>query len=70
MTTWPDCGDSSCLYAERRGGMRTNGGCSCDKCPECDGVIRPGYPGEHRRWCTMRLWLPLHHRSPKTGVAK
>lgn len=24
-----DCGDSSCRYAIRRGGMRTNGGCRC-----------------------------------------
>lgn len=25
-----DCGDNSCLAAERKGGMRTNGGCRCD----------------------------------------
>jgi hypothetical protein len=27
----PDCGDNSCYYLtpERRGGMRTNGGCQC-----------------------------------------
>ena len=24
-----DCGNSSCRYAFKRGGMRTNGGCSC-----------------------------------------
>ena len=24
-----DCGDSSCLFAEARTGMRTNGGCRC-----------------------------------------
>jgi hypothetical protein len=24
-----DCGDNSCLFATRRGGMRTNGGCRC-----------------------------------------
>ena len=24
-----DCGDNSCLFAEARGGMRTNGGCRC-----------------------------------------
>ncbi len=24
-----DCGDNSCLFAERKGGMRTNGGCRC-----------------------------------------
>ena len=25
-----DCGDNSCLFAEHKGGMRTNGGCRCD----------------------------------------
>lgn len=24
-----DCGDSSCLFAKNKGGMRTNGGCRC-----------------------------------------
>lgn len=24
-----DCGDNGCLYAEEKGGMRTNGGCRC-----------------------------------------
>lgn len=23
------CGDSSCVFSRRKGGMRTNGGCSC-----------------------------------------
>jgi hypothetical protein len=29
----PDCGDHSCLYAmpHQKTGMRTNGGCRCDK---------------------------------------
>ncbi len=26
-----DCGDNSCAYAVKRGGMRTNGGCRCLK---------------------------------------
>lgn len=26
-----DCGDNSCRYAPRMGGMRTNGGCRCLK---------------------------------------
>ncbi len=26
-----DCGDSSCRYAVKRGGMRTNGGCRCSQ---------------------------------------
>lgn len=25
-----DCGDSSCLFARNKTGMRTNGGCRCD----------------------------------------
>jgi len=25
-----DCGDNSCLFAEHKGGMRTNGGCRCN----------------------------------------
>lgn len=25
----PDCGDHSCLFAEKKTGMRTNGGCRC-----------------------------------------
>lgn len=24
-----DCGDNSCVFAVRKGGMRTNGGCRC-----------------------------------------
>lgn len=24
-----DCGDNSCCYARKKGGMRTNGGCRC-----------------------------------------
>lgn len=24
-----DCGDNSCYFAPRKGGMRTNGGCRC-----------------------------------------
>lgn len=25
-----DCGDSSCYFTPQHGGMRTNGGCTCD----------------------------------------
>lgn len=25
----PDCGDNSCRFAIKKGGMRTNGGCRC-----------------------------------------
>jgi len=25
-----DCGDSACVFAAERKGMRTNGGCRCD----------------------------------------
>ncbi len=28
-----DCGDNSCLFAKKRGGMRTNGGCRCTRNP-------------------------------------
>lgn len=26
-----DCGDNSCFYKKRHGGMRTNGGCRCSR---------------------------------------
>lgn len=29
MMEHPDCGDNSCMFAEKKGGMRTNGGCQC-----------------------------------------
>lgn len=54
----PDCGDNSCRYATNRGGMRTNGGCSCDDCPECGASIRP--PLKHRTWCKQPSWTPAH----------
>jgi hypothetical protein len=25
----PDCGDNSCMFADKKTGMRTNGGCRC-----------------------------------------
>lgn len=57
----PDCGDNSCRYAvDRGGGMRTNGGCRCDECPECGAQIRLTRP--HRAWCPQPKWLPPHHR--------
>lgn len=56
--TMPDCGDNSCRYATNKGGMRTNGGCSCDECPECGVSIRP--PFKHRTWCKQRGWIPEH----------
>lgn len=61
----PDCGDSSCLYATNRGGMRTNGGCKCDACPSCDAYIRSKkleHVARHRSWCPKQGWIPLHHR--------
>lgn len=66
----PDCGDSSCLYAPLpRTGMRTNGGCRCDDCPECGAKIRRavillGVVGPHRQWCSQPDWIPEHHRKP------
>lgn len=29
MSDYLDCGDNLCLFAEQKGGMRTNGGCRC-----------------------------------------
>lgn len=58
----PDCGDNSCSYAVKRTGMRTNGGCRCDNCPECGGYIKPGRWQQHRDWCTQRYWIPDHYK--------
>jgi hypothetical protein len=55
-----DCMDNSCTYAKKDGGMRTNGGCRCDKCPTCGAFIRPGRP--HRGWCSASDWIPPHLR--------
>lgn len=57
----PDCGDNSCLYAKTRTGMRTNGGCRCDACPQCGGHIRPGRSKGHYVWCATPNWIPKHH---------
>lgn len=59
--TMPDCGDTSCLYAEDRTGMRTNGGCRCDSCDACGRPIRPARPVGHRAWCPTPEWVPAHH---------
>jgi len=29
VSKYIDCGDNSCLFADKIGGMRTNGGCRC-----------------------------------------
>jgi len=60
MTT-PDCGDNSCLYAISRGGMRTNGGCRCDRCEACGRAIRPVRSVGHQAWCPTPEWVPVHH---------
>ena len=39
-TSERDCGDNGCLYAKKRTGMRTNGGCTCDECPTCGANLR------------------------------
>lgn len=62
----PDCGDSSCRYAEKKTGMRTNGGCKCDECYHCGAHIRPNSPQWHRQWCKMQAWIPPHHRGKMT----
>ena len=61
--TMPDCGDNSCLYSPNKGGMRTNGGCRCDECPECGAHVGPNsLQRKHRAWCPHPSWLPEHHR--------
>jgi hypothetical protein len=60
----PDCGDNSCRYSPNKGGMRTNGGCRCDECPECGAHVRPdAVHRKHRAWCPHPSWLPPHHRA-------
>jgi hypothetical protein len=61
----PDCGDNSCKYAPRKGGMRTNHGCRCDDCPTCGGAVRPGRLVGHYGWCPRQSWVPDHHRAAK-----
>lgn len=55
------------MYAKKRKGMRTNGGCRCDCCPHCGAHIKPTSPQYHRDWCKMKAWIPPHHRG-KMGV--
>jgi len=60
----PDCGDNSCRYRTEKRGVRTNGGCRCDTCPECGcRGCRPGSPKRHHSCCTQPEWLPEHHRA-------
>lgn len=47
------CGDNSCRYVRPKG-MATNGGCRCDRCPGCGGIIRP--PRTHYGWCPTPEW--------------
>lgn len=47
----PDCGDNSCEFAKKKGGMRTNGGCRCLK----------DVPRETRRYFTL---LHRAHKQP------
>lgn len=59
ITECPDCGDNSCWYALDGGGMRTNGGCRCDKGDRMQvhsGQARPG-------WYYTREAIRLGHRS-------
>lgn len=58
----PDCGDNSCRYANPRNGMRTNGGCRCDRCEMCNRDIRPESSVGHRDSCPQKDWIPVHHR--------
>lgn len=61
----PDCGDSSCMYAKKKTGMRTNGGCQCDECPKCGGHVRAGRPKTHYKWCPQPEWKPAHYVEKK-----
>lgn len=61
----PDCGSNSCLYATNKGGMRTNGGCRCDRCPVCGRYVWPKRQVNHYDWCTQKDWMPEHYREKK-----
>lgn len=39
VAAW-DCGDNSCAFAARKGGMRTNGGCRCHNRNDTAYVLR------------------------------
>jgi len=57
----PDCGDNGCRYAKKKIGVRTNGGCTCDRCVVCGKSIWPNVPyAKHRDWCTTPDWVPEH----------
>lgn len=49
-----DCGDSGCTTVPKsqRTGMRTNGGCRCWVCPDCDRGSR--LVERHAEWCPRR----------------
>lgn len=51
-----DCGDNSCLFATRRGGMRTNGGCRC-----IERLLDAAVARERERWqAAIRDHLECH----------
>ena len=51
------CTDGNCPYRTERGGLVTNGGCKCRKCPACGGVyISTGV--RHSPDCPMPEWTP------------
>lgn len=57
----PNCGDNSCRYKEKNlGGV----GCTCDDCPVCGRAIWPGRAVGHYSNCTIKDWVPAHHRPP------
>lgn len=49
-----DCGDNSCFYALKKGGMRTNGGCRCDR-----DVRHP-----HIKKAFRQIWKSFKERKP------
>ncbi len=53
-----DCCDSSCMFAEKRTGMRTNGGCRCFR--------ESMEHGEYRR---LSLWVRRQKQLQKQAIA-
>ena len=57
-----DCGDNSCLYARRKTGMRTNGGCRCQILVPVfgkDGLVAERVEMHHLRRALRRVGLEI-----------
>ena len=64
-----DCGSSSCrgVLPEKRTGMRNNGPCRCDRCPECGADVHP--PIWHHEYCSM-FDTPDDHPLGRLGIGR